>query len=174
MDKCDCYRVGRIVKSFGYKGTLILFFDKDQAQTYRVLPSIFVDIEGELVPFFLEDFQVRDDQTALVKFDDIASDDQAKKLVNGDLYLPLGTLPVQDRSLSFQSKIEGYKVFDQQQGYIGIVQELLPLKKQDLLKVIHLEKEILIPAVEEYIVSIDNRRKEIHLDLPEGLLDLNP
>lgn len=174
MDKSNCYRVGRIVKSFGYKGNLTLFFDREDAHTYANLSSIFVDLEGELVPFFLEDYQIRDEQTASVQFDDIDSDDKAKKMVNNDLYLPLDTLTPQDQSPLLQSGIEGYKVFDQQKGYIGTVQELIRLKKQDLLRVVDMENETLIPAVEAYILRMDKRRREIHLDLPEGLLDLNP
>jgi 16S rRNA processing protein RimM len=174
MDKSNCYRVGRIVKSFGYKGNLILLFDLEDAYTYAPLSCIFVEIEGELVPFFLEDYQIRDDQTALVQFDDLVSEDQAKKLVNHDLYLPLDTLSPEDQSPPLQSWIEGYKVFDQQKRYIGTVEEFIRLKKQDLFKVADRGNEMLIPAVEAYIIRVDKRHREIHLDLPEGLLDLNP
>jgi 16S rRNA processing protein RimM len=174
MDKSSCYRVGRIVKSFGYKGSLILLFEREDAHTYTALPCIFVEIEGELVPFFFEDYQVRDDQTAMVRFDDIVAEDQARKLVNNDLYLPLEQEPEHDHSQSLQSWIEGYRVFDLEKGYIGTVREFLRLKEQDLLRVDGPGNEILIPAVEAFIERIDHRNREIHLDLPAGLLDLNP
>lgn len=173
MDKSSCYRVGRIVKSFGYKGNLILLFERENAHTYTALPFIFVEIGGELVPFFFEDYQVRDDQTAMVQFDDIVSEDQARKLVNNDLYLPIELEPEHDHRQPPQTWIVGYKVFDLDRGYIGIVREFIRLKQQDLLRVDGPGNEILIPAVEAFIERMDHRNREIHLDLPDGLLDLN-
>lgn len=137
------------------------------------LPALFVDRDGELVPFFPEDFQIRDEYTAMVRFDDVSSEDQAKKLVNSDLYIPRDTLPEPDQSRQLASWIEGFKAFDQDHTYIGEVRDLLSLKEQDLLRVMDQDKEMLIPAVQSYIIRIDKRRKEIHLDLPEGLLGLN-
>ena len=137
------------------------------------LPALFVDRDGELVPFFLEDFQIRDEYTALVSFDDVSSEDQAKKLVNSDLYIPRDALPGLDLSQQLASWIVGFKAFDQDHTYIGEVRGLISLKEQDLFSVIDQDKETIIPAVPSYIIRIDRRRKEIHLDLPEGLLDLN-
>ena len=174
MDKSSCYRVGRIIKSFGYKGNLILLFERPDAHVCTAFPSFFVDIEGELVPFFVEDYQVRDDSTALVRFDDIISQDQARKLVNNDLYLPLDPETDHDQTRSLHARIEGYRVFDLDRGYVGTVREFVRLKEQDLLRVDGSGREILIPAVEAFIERMDHRNKEIHLDLPEGLLDLNP
>ncbi len=173
MDKSSCYRVGRIVKSFGYKGNLILFFEMARADAFATLPCIFAEIDGELVPFFLEDYQIRDDHTVMVRFDDIVSDDQAKKLVSCDLYLPLEEIAGPDPSMRLDEQIAGYRVFDLEKGYIGTVQEYISLKNQDLLKVGDQGNEFLIPAVEAYILRVDNRSREIHMDLPEGLLDLN-
>lgn len=173
MDKSSCYCVGRIIKSFGYKGNLILLFERLDAHACTAFPSIFVDIEGELVPFFFEDYQVRDDHTAMVRFDDISSDDQARKLVNRDLYLPRETEADYDQTRSLYSRIEGYSVFDQDKGYVGTVREFVRMKEQDLLRVDGQGKEILIPAVEPFIERMDHQNREIHLDLPEGLLDLN-
>ncbi|HNS17286.1 MAG TPA: ribosome maturation factor RimM [Bacteroidales bacterium] len=174
MEKNDCCYVGRIVKSFGYKGQVMVLFNQDTAETFAAIPSLFIELEGELVPFFLEDFQIRGDDTALVRFDDISSESQAKHLLNRDLYIPRDALPGRDHAPKLATWIEGYKVFDQRQGYIGDVRDLISLKEQELLKVAGPVKEILIPAVEPFIIRIDKRRREIHLDLPEGLLDLNP
>ncbi|MBP6977840.1 MAG: ribosome maturation factor RimM [Bacteroidales bacterium] len=174
MDKNDCYRVGRIVKSFGFKGEVLLFFENDPAASFADLPSLFVERDGELIPYFPEEFQIRDEQTVLVRFDDVTTEDEAKKLVNSDLYLPMGTLPAGSQSKRLASWIEGYNAFNHEKGFIGEVRGLIRLKEQDLLRVINQGKEMLIPAVDSYILSINKRKKEIHLDLPEGLLDLNP
>lgn len=172
MDESDCYRVGRIIKPFGYKGEMIFYFSSGHPEDYQSIRSVFIDIDHELVPFFIEEFIVRDEHTALVRLEDILSDDHAKKLINSSLFLPRSDYILQENPLSHQSMV-GFQVYDQSHGYIGDVTEMIRYRQQELLKVRHEDKEWLIPAVEELIVSIDPGKKHIHMDLPEGLLEIN-
>lgn len=149
-------------------------FDTGHPESFLGMDAIFIDLDGELVPFFLETFQVRDDHTAIVKLEDISSDEQAKKLVNSALYLPSDDPVLLRQKPSRKPKVIGFKVYDLSKGYIGEVEDVIAMKEQDLLKIMHLGKEILIPAVEAIIIRIDNKKKEIRADLPEGLLDINP
>ena len=43
---------------------------------------------------------------------------------------------------------------------------------QNLMVIDFKGTELLIPFVENYIESIDNKKKEIHLQTPDGLIDL--
>ena len=54
MQKEDCYFLGRIIRKHGLSGNLILKLDTDQPEIYKKLESIFVEINGLLVPFFIE------------------------------------------------------------------------------------------------------------------------
>ncbi len=44
---------------------------------------------------------------------------------------------------------------------------------QTLLSIVYGGEEVLIPLVDDFIVDIKPRKKELYLDLPEGLLNLN-
>ena len=54
MRKEDCYFLGRITRKHGLSGNVILKLDTDQPDFYKKLESIFVEINGLLVPFFIE------------------------------------------------------------------------------------------------------------------------
>jgi len=54
MQKEDCYFLGKITRKHGLSGNLILKLDTDQPEIYKKLESIFVEINGLLVPFFIE------------------------------------------------------------------------------------------------------------------------
>ena len=56
---------------------------------------------------------------------------------------------------------------------IGIVEDLLPIPGNDLLVVSGKKDQILIPFNKDICVRIDLERREIIVDPPEGLLDLN-
>jgi 16S rRNA processing protein RimM len=55
---------------------------------------------------------------------------------------------------------------------IGEVDEVVKLPGQDLLSVTKLGKQVLIPMVKQFIVSIDIDSKTIVINPPEGLLDV--
>ena len=52
MRKEDCYFLGKITRRHGLAGNVILKLDTDQPELYNKLESIFVEINGLLVPFF--------------------------------------------------------------------------------------------------------------------------
>ena len=56
---------------------------------------------------------------------------------------------------------------------MGIVQDLLCIKENDLLVVKKGKKEILVPFTKSICLKVNLKRKEIVVDLPEGLLELD-
>ena len=69
-------------------------------------------------------------------------------------------------------ELAGYKIEDKEKGELGIIENMIVLPEQTLLRILHHNKEILIPVVEEIIVKIDRRGKRVYIDAPEGLIDL--
>lgn len=66
----EVYKIGRIGKPHGVNGELQMQFDDDVFD--RVSADYLVlDIEGILVPFFIEDYRFRSDNVLLIKFSDI-------------------------------------------------------------------------------------------------------
>ena len=66
----------------------------------------------------------------------------------------------------------GSKVLLTSGELIGEVDEVVKLPGQDLLSVTKLGKQVLIPMVKQFIVSIDIDSKTIVINPPEGLLDV--
>jgi 16S rRNA processing protein RimM len=56
---------------------------------------------------------------------------------------------------------------------VGSVKDILFINENDLLVVEKGEKEIFIPFSESICIGVDLVKKEIVVDPPEGLLDLN-
>ena len=53
MKKEDCYFLGTITRTHGLQGNVVLKLDTDQPEMYNKLESIFVEVNGLLVPFFV-------------------------------------------------------------------------------------------------------------------------
>ena len=173
MDKKDCIYLGHIRKTFGYKGELTIFVKTPIGNELEEIDFLFIDIDEEIVPFYIENLTFRDDNIALVKFQDIDNTDLAKQFVNHDLFVSKKDLKsAPDHPLNFMEVI-GFDVKDKTQGQIGKVEEIIDNGEQYLIKVTRTKTEIFIPFVEEIIDKIDIKGKVIFIDAPVGLIDLN-
>lgn len=54
MRKEECYFLGRITRRHGLSGNVILKMDTDQPEFYSKMESMFIEINGLLVPFFVD------------------------------------------------------------------------------------------------------------------------
>jgi len=92
MRKDDCYFLGKITRRHGLAGNVILKLDTDQPELYNKLESIFVEINGLLVPFFIE-------KSSWSKLDALnlafkgSSEAMVDQVLGKSVYLPLATLP---------------------------------------------------------------------------------
>jgi len=63
-------------------------------------------------------------------------------------------------------------VQDKTHGVLGEIKEIIEYPQQEMAAIIIKEKEVLIPLNEQLILEIDEEKKLISMDLPEGLLNL--
>lgn len=173
MNKADCYHLGHISKLHGFKGEVSLFLDVTDASIYKKLEMVYVDLNGNLTPFIFEKIQLAPKNFAYAKFEGIDSEDDAAFLLRKQLYLPVSTLPKLKGTEFYDHEVVGFKVFDQSFGEIGEMEQVVDLPINPLFQVRHTSgKEILIPLRKEFIIKLDRENKELHLDVPEGLIAL--
>lgn len=67
-------------------------------------------------------------------------------------------------------ELEGMRVVDRQLGVIGRIEELLVTPAHDVYVVRGERGEVLIPAVDEFVVDVDRQQRCMTVDLPEGLV----
>ena len=167
----DYFYLGLVTKTHGYEGKVVAFIDADDPAAYAALDMVFLNIHGNLVPYFIEERSLKNNKLT-VKFQDVTTADQASELVKKEMYLPLSALPKLTGNRFYFHEIKGFLVVDEQFGPVGDVEEVLDYPAQAVMQVFHKGKEVLIPVNGDVIVSLDRVRKKIHIKAPEGLLDL--
>ena len=173
MQKEDCYYLGKITKTNGYKGGVNIFLDVDDPHEYEGLDAVFVEIKKSLIPYFIKEIIVHNSKkNAVVYFEDIEDIDTAQLLVNRPLYLPMKTLPKLEGNKFYFHEVVGYTLVAKKEGVLGECKEVLDYPNQALFQVYYQGKEVLIPINDDIVQHVDRVKKEILLLLPEGLLDV--
>jgi len=169
----ECFQLGHISRLHGYKGSVVAFFDTDRPEAYTTLESVLIENDGELIPFFIEDLSRNSKGHFILTFEDLTLE-EAQSYIGAELYLPLNLLPPLNGKQFYFHEVLSFSVYDKAAGLIGRLEAMLDSGgSQPLFKIISAEaKEILVPAIDDFIESIDRAKKEIHLILPEGLLEV--
>ena len=88
--------VGKITKLHGYKGELTVFLDTAKVADYRELQFLFLEIKGSLVPYKIELFEPKTNDSAKVRLAGINDEASAKELLKSLVYVRLSELSVKD------------------------------------------------------------------------------
>ncbi len=169
MNKSDCYFLGTVTKLHGYNGELNIFLDVDNSENYKKLKSVLIEVNKDLVPFFVQSISFKT-SNVIVKLEDVDTPEQATPLVNHDLYLPLTSLPPLTGKRFYFHEVIGFKVIDEHEGEMGEIAKILDLPRQAVIEMIYKDKEVLIPISDEIVVKVDRDNKQFFVKLPDGLL----
>lgn len=172
MQVDDCFLLGYIVKTHGTRGQVVAFFDVDFPEDYEDLESVFLEQKGRLVPFFITSMEPQAKGRFIIQFEDISTIEQAEALRNTSVYLPLNELPELDEGQFYFHDVIGYRVVDAQHGELGIVKEFYDMPQQQLMAMEFNGEEMLVPLIDEFFLRADHEAKQLHVSLPDGLLEV--
>ncbi|WMJ72840.1 ribosome maturation factor RimM [Cytophagaceae bacterium ABcell3] len=172
MDKDSCFKFGFISKVHGLKGDVIAQVDVKYPEEFIDLESLFVEINKQLIPFFIEDYRLKQQQRIILKFEDVDNSEQATELIGKSIFLPNELLPEPDEGEVLLNQLVGCAVHDKVHGVLGVVDEVYEMPGQDLIGMTYQGKEVLIPVNGNILLEADYRKKILLTELPAGLLDL--
>lgn len=171
MEKTDCFEIGKIIKTFGYKGELIVRINKDFIKVIKKEGSVFIETDEELVPFFITEIEQEDQDYFRISFDDIDNVDIARNFTSCILWLPFNALPQDFLKKNPLRDIRDYLVTDVEFGYVGKASEVINYPQHSVLQILNGDKEILVPVIDKFILGIDRKKKEILINAPAGLIE---
>lgn len=164
----DVYKIGRLGKAHGVKGEVSFQFDDDIFDTTDA-DYLILEIDGILVPFFMEEYRFRNDSLALVKFCDVDTQQRASELTGCDVYFPRTLAEESEGQLSLSSLV-GFDIVETSNGKVVGKIAAIDDTTQNIL--FELEDGRLIPASDELITNIDTNRQQIIMQIPTGLLEI--
>jgi len=172
MQKKNCFYLGKVAKKFSFRGEVLLYLDTDEPELYENLESVFVELNDNLVPFFIEQGAMHKNDLLRVKFEDVDSEADADELIGASLYLPLKMLPKLEGNKFYFHEVIGFEIEDKRLGVIGKIVSVNDSSAQPLFEVMNGQTQILVPMIDQFLIAIDRKGKKVQMDLPEGLVEM--
>lgn len=174
IPKNNCVKVGYVQKTHGISGELVIRFQEEYYETLELIPTIFLEIDNLLVPFFIaeEGLRFKSSESVITRLEWIDTDAKAKNLCGLSVFVN------QDAVIEFEDEMSphalvGFKLWGEDMGLIGVIKEVHDFAGNLLLSIDYQGKEVLVPLNEELIVRIDEDLHEIELRIADGLFDLD-
>lgn len=164
----DVYKIGRLGKAHGVKGEVSFQFDDDIFDRVDA-DYLVLDIDGILVPFFMEEYRFRSDSVCLVKFCNVDTQQRAQELTGCDVFFPRALAEEGDEMPSL-SMLVGFKIVNNANG--KTVGRIAAIDDSTANILFELEDGMLIPANDDLIEVIDAEQQQIKMNIPQGLLDI--
>ncbi len=168
----DCILLGTITKLHGFRGQLIIRLNNISSDKIQEMELVFIEIDGLPVPFFVTECSERDANSLLIKLEDIDDKNKANTLIDAKVFVKSLTENTVPDQFSDASQLAGYEVIDKNIGSLGTLKEIIEIQQNSLFCIVNNNKEILLPACQEFILEIDASKRTILVEAPEGLTEL--
>ncbi len=163
--------IGKLAAVFGVNGQLVLSHSLGKKTTLKGLEALFVELKGgELLPYFIQETTIKNESETYIQLEGIATREAAQKLVGRPVWLP------EEQFQKYAAKtaaisLLGYHIIDGKTD-LGEILEVIEQPHQLLCRIDWKGKEALIPLHENFLVKIDKKKKQVVVELPEGLLEI--
>lgn len=162
-------RIGKIVNTQGLKGDLRIFPSTDYKERFEELEYVY--LEGEKNKKFVITKVRYKKNLAIVKFENYDNINDVETFRNREVFTEKLDQDELEEDRFYVEDLIGIKIIDEEKGYIGILKEIIQNPAHDIY-LVELEsgKEIMIPAVSEYIIDTDINNSVMTVSLIEGFL----
>ena len=159
-------RIGQVLKSNGRDGELLVSFSGIAPEDIDLEEPVFIEFDGLPVPFYFESFSQRGNTRALVRLTGVHNLTDADELASAVLYAEDDLYEDEEEDLT------GWTVLHADGTKVGTVTAHEDIPGNPCIWVETGHGERLLPLREELVLDVDETKKTLRMEIPEGLLDL--
>ena len=168
----DGAKAGKISKPYGLRGEVNIILEPEAGKHIEPDHPLFIDIDGQRVPFYVVELELGSKDQAIIKFEFIDSIEDARRVAGCSLYFDPAHEPMPVKKEGDLHSVVGYQAFDRHMGELGQISAFIPNSMNPVFIIDYKGRELMVPAVPDFIVKIDSPNQKVHLILPEGLTSL--
>ena len=167
----DYFSIGKIASTHGLTGEVVLQHALGKKTDLKGLQTIFIqEKKDSFLPYFIESATAKNEEEIYIKLEGFNTKESAKRITQRQVWL---LKPDFEKFAAKSSPISllGFMMINEGEE-IGEVIEVIEQPLQVLCKIMYKGNEALIPIHQESLKKIDQKKKQVFVELPEGLLDI--
>lgn len=163
--------IGKIVAAHGLIGHLILEHAMGTPIHFKGIDAIFIEKNAaSFIPYFIQSASAKTEHLTHLQVEGIGTREACSILIGKKVWLPEAEFQLLVDKSSPLSLL-GYMVVEN--GIeLGKIQEVIEQPHQLMVAIMYQGHEAYIPLHEESLKGVDHKKKQVNVDLPDGLLDL--
>jgi 16S rRNA processing protein RimM len=165
--------IARIVRTRGNRGEVLVESYTDFPDRFDKLQEVWLEFDDGRLQRIALDFTWEHKGRRILKFSGIDTIRSAEQFIGCLVQVPREKAVRIPEGTYFDHDLIGCSVEDTQGKHLGFVGNILRIPGNNQLVVKDGKREFLIPAVESICTRISIEKKEIIVDPPEGLMDLD-
>ena len=163
--------IGKIVGAHGLEGTNKIQSYAESLEIFKSGGTLLVRSPEGSENRYEIDWIKSHSRGALLTLKGVTDRDQAKSLIGSELYIAKAELPELEAGTYYWFDLIGVNVYTSDDRYLGRLDSIIETGANDVYVVKDGDKEILVPAIESVVQSIDIESKIMRVELPDGLED---
>jgi 16S rRNA processing protein RimM len=167
----ELIRLGRIAGAHGLRGAVRLRLDNPDSSALTHLTRITIEHGGQRREYRILDTARAGAGAIRVTLEGVADADAAQALRGAVAMAPAGDLPALGPREFYYRDLIGCDVRTTDGRALGAVAEVFSAGASEVLVVRNGEREVLVPAIEDVIKSMDLKERHVVIEPVPGLLD---
>ncbi len=152
-------QIAKILKSNGTDGGILMSVRDIAVEDINLKEPVFIYFDELPVPFFIQSLQKRGTSKAIVHLNDVFTLEDAEEIVGRDVFIEGEWEDDEEEDFT------GWMLLNRGEP-VGEIEGIEPIPGNLCIYV----GDTLVPLHEDFIISADSERRELNLDLPEGLI----
>ncbi len=167
----EYFRIGKFVAVHGLHGELLIKHELGKKTSLKGLQAIFIEEKkNSFLPWFIESTKIKSEEEIYIKLEGINTREAATKLTQKEIWVPEVNFK-KFAAKTAPASLLGYTIISNDEP-LGEILELIEQPHQLLCRLEIKGKEVLIPLHEETLQKVNHKKKEVLVELPDGLLDI--
>ena len=167
----EYFKIGKFVAVHGLKGELVLKHELGKKTALKGLQAVFIEEKKDsFIPWFIQSATIKNDNEIYLKLEGIDFREGAAKLSQKEVWLNETDFK-KFTAKSAPINLLGYSIINGTEP-LGEIEEVIEQPHQLLCRLEIKGKEVLIPLNESFLQKINHSKKQVIVELPEGLLEI--
>ena len=165
--KSDFLLIGKVAKPHGLRGQVKVLSYASSYESFSAGRKVYLSQGEEMKALLISEVKVQT-HSLLLHFQGLDNRQQAEAISGYSLFIEEKDLQALPEGEYYRYQLIGSRVYNDQGRFLGIMEEIFSTAAHDIWVIRDDKKELLVPAVEDFVISVNLPQGEIRIRDLEG------